>query len=66
MAKSSKDVQRNVNALKKAMSIKGDIKPGDLQNKANQIMQSPQQMGKMAKKLPPVSTKTGLAIRGLI
>lgn len=66
MATSGKDVQRNVTALKKAMGIKGDIKPGDLQLKANAIMSSPQRRGAMNAKLPSAKTKTGLAVRGLI
>lgn len=66
MAKSSKEVQRNVNMLKKAMSIRGDIKPGDLQNKANMILANPQRAGKVAKQIPSPKTVAGVAVRGLI
>lgn len=66
MAKSSKDVQKNVRALKSAMGIRGDIQPGDLQVKANAILSNPRQAGKVAKKLPALHTNAGVAFRGLI
>ena len=66
MAKSSKDVAKNVKALKSAMGIRGDIKPGDLQMKANSILSNPREAGRVAKKLPPLHTKEGVAFRGLI
>lgn len=62
MAKSFKEVQKNVSALKRAMGMRGQLQPGDLTNKARQIM-TPK---KPAKKLPPVDTKKGVGTRGLI
>jgi hypothetical protein len=62
MATSGKDVQKNVDKLKRAMGLKGDIKPGDLTLKAREIMGgNPRQT-----KIPPRDTKKGLGVRGLV
>ena len=61
--KSLKDAQKNVSMLKRAMGMRGEFKPGDLTMKARAIMSKP---AKVAKKLPPVDTKRGTGVRGLI
>lgn len=61
MATDSKSVQRNANMLKRAMNMRGDIKPGDLTMRAKEIMAP-----KPVSKVPPPKTKLGVAVRGLI
>lgn len=66
MATSGKEVQKNVNALKRAMGMRGPIQPGDLTLKAKQIMAQPPKKAKVSNKIPPLHTKKGVAVRGLI
>lgn len=66
MATSGKEVAKNVSALKRAMGMRGTIKPGDLTMKAKQIMAGPAKKSAAKVKLPPLHTKKGIAVRGLI
>ncbi len=66
MATSGKEVQKNVKALKKAMGMKGDLKPGDLQVRAHELLATSPKKVTEKFKLPAVGTKKGVAMRGLI
>lgn len=66
MAKSSKEVQKDVKVLKRALGMRGDMQPGDLTLKAREIMKNPMRAGKVAKKLPALHTKEGVGFRGLV
>lgn len=64
MATSGKEVAKNVRALKRAMDMKGPIKPGDLTMKSREILSQP--VKKSSIKLPAATTVKGVAIRGLV
>lgn len=67
MATSGKEVAKNMQALKRAMGMRGEIKPGDLTLKARQIMATPpKKKASVSHTLPPLHTKKGVAVRGLI
>ena len=63
MATDGKQVRKNYEKLKRAVGLKGDVKPGDVTMKAREIMSPPK---KSSIKLPPADTKRGLGVRGLV
>lgn len=66
MATSGKEVAKNMRALKRDMGIKGPLKPGDLTMKARALQAEAPKKAAPAQKLPPLHTKKGVAVRGLI
>lgn len=66
MATSGKEVQKNVRALKRAMDMRGPLKPGDLTLKSREIMATPTKKANKSRDLPALHTKKGVAVRGLI
>lgn len=66
MATNGKDVAKNMRAIKRAIGIKGPVKPGEVTMKARAIMAQPPKKSSNAKKLPPLHTPKGVAARGLI
>jgi len=58
----AEQAKKNTKVLQRAMGIKGEVKPGQLKSRAQDIMQPK----KKVTKLPALKTKLGVATRGLI
>lgn len=66
MATNGKEVAKNMRAIKRALDIKGPVKPGDITLKSRELnAQAPKKVS-TTQNLPALHTKKGVAFRGLI